>query len=43
MQERKRASTREGKEAPNENMTKYYKLPISNEKMHMYLNTTRYA
>ena len=32
-----------GKDAPNEKRTKCYKLPMSNENMHMYLNTTRYA
>jgi hypothetical protein len=32
-----------GKEAPDEKVTKCYKLPMSNKKVHRYLNTTRYA
>lgn len=42
MQERK-AIAGKGKERPDENMTKCYKLPMSNENMFRYLNTTRYA
>jgi len=34
---------RKGKEAPDEKMTKCYKLPMSNQKVHRYLNTISYA
>lgn len=42
MQERK-YRVGKGKEAPDEKRTKCYKLPMSNENMHTYFNTTRYA